>query len=47
MKKKSMQTAFYVKIKERREAGGEWLIGGTAKNIPYLSITATQHKTRQ
>ena len=39
-----MQTTLYGKIKERR---GEWLIGVNTKNVPYLSIAATQHKTRQ
>ena len=39
-----MQTALYGKIKERR---GERLIGANTQNIPYLSIVATQHKTRQ
>ena len=27
--------------------GGEWLIAVNTQNIPYLSIVATQHKTRQ
>ena len=39
-----MQTDFYGKIKERR---GEWLIGANTENVPYLSIVATQQKTRQ
>ena len=39
-----MQTDFYGKIKVRR---GEWLIGANTENVPYLSIVATQHKTRQ
>ena len=39
-----MQTVLYGKIKERR---GEWLIEGNTQNVPYLSIVATQHKTRQ
>ena len=43
-KKKSMQTALYGKIKYRR---GEWLIGANTQNVFYLSIVATQHKTRQ
>ena len=43
-RKKIMQTALYGKIKERR---GEWLIGANTKNVPYASIVATQHKTRQ
>ena len=38
-----MQTALYGKIKERK---GEWLIGENTQNVPYLSIVATQHKTR-
>ena len=43
-KKKSMKTALYGKIKERK---GEWLIGVSTKNLLHLSIVATQHKTRQ
>ena len=39
-----MQTALYGKIKERK---GEWLIGANTQNVLYLSIVATQHKTRQ
>ena len=39
-----MQTALYGKIKERR---GEWLIGANTQNVPYFSIVAIQHKTRQ
>ena len=39
-----MQTTLYGKTKERI---GEWLIGANTQNIPYLSIVATQHKTRQ
>ena len=39
-----MQTALYGKIKKRK---GEWLIGASAQNLLYLSIVATQHKTRQ
>ena len=39
-----MQTALYGKIKERK---GEWLIGTSTQNLLYLSIVATQHKTRQ
>ena len=39
-----MQTAFYGKIKETKS---EWLIGANTKNVPYLSIVAKQHKTRQ
>ena len=39
-----MQTALYVKIKERK---GELLIGAYTQNLLYLSIVATQHKTRQ
>ena len=42
-----MQTALYGKIKERRETEGKWLIGANTQNIAYLSIVATQHKTRQ
>ena len=41
---KSMQTALYGKIKERRR---EWLIGVNTANVSYLLIVATQHKTRQ
>ena len=43
-KKKSMITALYGKIKERR---GKWLIGANTQNVPYLSIAATQHKIRR
>ena len=42
-----MQTALYGKIKERRKTRGECLIGVSTQNIPYLSIVATQDKTRQ
>ena len=35
-----MQTA----LKERK---GEWLIGAKTQNVLYLSIVATQDKTRQ
>ena len=42
--KKSMQTALYSKIKERKD---ELLIGASSQNLLYLSIVATQHKTRQ
>ena len=43
-KKKSMRTALYDKIKERK---GEWLTGVNTQNVLYLSIVATQDKTRQ
>ena len=39
-----MQTTLYGKIKERK---GEWLIGANIQNVLYLSIVATQHKTRR
>ena len=39
-----MQTNLYGKTKEWR---GEWLIGANTQNVPYFSIVATQHKTRQ
>ena len=39
-----MQTALYGETKERK---GEWLIGANTHNVLYLSILATQHKTRQ
>ena len=39
-----MQTALYPKIKTRR---GEWIIVTNTQNVPYISIVATQHKTRQ
>ena len=54
-----MQTALCRKMKERRErererergegggGGGEWIIGANTQNKPYLSIVATQYKTRQ
>ena len=42
-----MQTGLFGKINERREKGREWLIGANTQNIPYLSIVAKQHKTRQ
>ena len=35
-RKKNMQTALYSKQKERRETGGEWLIGANTQIIPYL-----------
>ena len=38
MKEKNMQTALYVKIKERK---GEWLIGVNTQNVVYLSIIET------
>ena len=43
-KKKNMQTVLYDKIKKRRD---EWFIGANTQNLPYLSIGATQDKTRQ
>ena len=39
-----MQTALYRKIKERK---GEWLTGASTQNLLYLSIVATQHRTKQ
>ena len=39
-----MQTALYGKIKERKD---EWLIGANTQNALYLSIVATQYKTKQ
>ena len=42
-KKKSMKTALYGKIKERKD---EWLVGASTQNLLYLSIVATQHKTK-
>ena len=39
-----MQTALHGKIKERK---GQWLIGANTENLLYLSIVATQHKTKQ
>ena len=39
-----MQTALYGKIKEGK---GELSIGANTQNVLYLSIVATQHKTRQ
>ena len=39
-----MQIALYGKIKERK---GEWLVGASTQNLLYLSIVATQHKTRK
>ena len=44
--KKSMQTALYGKIKERSETGVAGLIGANIQSIPYLSILATQDKTK-
>ena len=43
-----MQTTLYGKIKEKREreSGGEWF-GANTQNILYLSIVATQYKTRE
>ena len=38
-----MQTALYGKIKENK---GEWLIGASTQNVLYLSIVATQDKTK-
>ena len=32
-RKKPCKTALHGKIKERREAGGEWLIGAHTQNI--------------
>ena len=34
-KKKSMQTALYGKIKQSRETGGGWLIGGNTHDITF------------
>ena len=39
-----MQTALHGKIKKK---GGEWLIGVNTQNVLYLSVVATQHKTRK
>ena len=39
-----MQTALYGKIKEKK---GKWLIGASTQNLLYLSIVATQRKTKQ
>ena len=39
-----MQTALYGKINESK---GEWLIGASTRNLLYLSIVATQHKTKK
>ena len=38
-----MQTALYGKIKERK---GELLIGASTQNLLYLSIVATEDKTK-
>ena len=38
-----MQTALYGKIKERK---GEWLIGMNTQSVLYISIVATQDKTK-
>ena len=38
-----MQTALYGKIKEGK---GKWLIEANIQHVLYLSIVATQHKTR-
>ena len=43
-RKKSMQTALYGKIKEKK---GEWLIGANKQNVLYLSIVGTKQKPRQ
>ena len=39
-----MQTTLYGKVIERKD---EWLIGANTQNVLYLSIVATQLKTRQ
>ena len=39
-----MPTALYGEIKERKS---EWLIEVNTQNVLYLSIAATQHKTRE
>ena len=39
-----MKTALYNNIKKRKS---EWLIEANTQNVLYLSIVATQHKTRQ
>ena len=44
---KACKKALYSEIKERRQIGGEWLIGAHTKNIPYLSLVPTPDKTRQ
>ena len=38
-----MQTALHGKIKESK---GEWLIGVNTQSVLYLSIVATQDKTK-
>ena len=39
-----MPATLYGEIKERK---CEWLIGASTQKLLYLSILATQHKTRQ
>ena len=41
---KACKTALYGEIKERRQTGGEWLIGAHTQNIPYLLLVTTQDK---
>ena len=41
-RKKTCKTVLYSKIKERRETGGEWLIGAHTQNCN----NATQEKTK-
>ena len=45
-KEKSMQTALYGKIKEGREAGGEWLIGAIKHTLPFSCSNTAQDKTK-
>ena len=45
-KEKSMQTALYGKIKEGREAGGEWLIGAIKHTLPFSCSSTAQDKTK-
>ena len=45
-KEKACQTALYDKIKERRETGGEWLIGARAQNVPFICSYTTQDKIK-
>ena len=44
---KACKTALYGEIKERRQTGGEWLIGAHTQNIPYLLLVTTQDKRQR
>ena len=41
-----MQTTLYGKIKQWRKTGGEWLIGGDTRKIPFNCSNTRQDKIK-